>query len=212
MVQIKKISTLKLVVVTVIMCTFMITGCTTIPKETIELSKEIGNGLTEGQRSYTSLLNTYFASKKQQVDQWIEKDYLPAYISNIQDELKKAGQSTTLTPNQLTDVLRDVIAERDQKHTDLENTRLLLLTKSNEHYELLGQGNASVTGLLQSMVDKREATASATQTIKSISGGKIDVEQIEGKFDQYLRKVGAASSKATNLYEAIKSTFVNKGE
>lgn len=196
----------------VILVVFALGGCASVPKESVELSKEVGKGIAENQRSYTSLLNTYFTSKKQQVDQWIENEYLPDYLSNIQAELKKAGQTTTLSPQQLRDILRDVIVERDQKLTDLENTRLLLLTKSNEHYTLLSQGNAGVTGLLQSMVDVKETTSSATQTIKTASGGNVDLEQIDKKFNDYLKKAGAASAKATNLYDTIKSALEKKGK
>jgi len=195
-----------------ILVAFVLGGCASVPKESVELSKEIGKGIAECQRSYTGLLNTYFASKKQKVDQWIENEYLPGYLSNIQADLKNAGQSTTLSPQQLRDVLRDVIVERDQKHTDLENTRLLILTKSNEHYTLLSQANASVTGLLQSMVDVKEATSSATQKIKTGSGGQVDLEQIEKNFNNYVKKAGAASAKATNLYDTIKSALEKKGE
>lgn len=195
-----------------ILVAFSLGGCASVPKESVELSKEVGKGIAESQRSYTSLLNIYFASKKQQVDQWIENEYLPEYLSNIQAELKKAGQPIAISPQQLRDIIRDVIVERDQKHTDLENARLLLLAKSNEHYTLLSKGNAGATILLQSMVDVKEVTSSAAQTIKTASGGKVDLEQIEKKFNDYLKKVGAASDKATNLYDAIKSALENKGE
>lgn len=182
-------------------------GCASVPKESVELSKEVGRGISESQRSYTALLNSYFSTKRQQIDQWIEREYLPEYLSNIQAELKKAGQPTTLSTQQLKDVLHDVISERDQKHTDLENTRLLLLTISNEHYMLLSQGNAGVTGLLQSIVDVKEATSAAAQTIKTASGGKVDLELIDKEFNDYLKKAGAASAKATSLYETIKSAI-----
>lgn len=195
-----------------ILVVFALGGCASVPKESVELSKEVGKGIAESQHSYTGLLNTYFASKKQQVDQWIENEYLPEYLSNIQFELKKADLPTTLTPQQLRDVLRDVIVERDQKHTDLENARLLLLTKSNGHFTLLSQSNAGVTGLLQSMVDVKEATSSASQTIKAASGWKVDLDQIEKKFIDYLKKAGAASDNATNLYDTIKSAIEKKEE
>jgi hypothetical protein len=196
----------------VMLLALALSGCASVPKESVELSKEVGKGIAESQRSYSGLLNTYFAAKKQQVDQWIENEYLPDYLSNIQAELKKAGQPTTLTAQQLKDVLHDVIIERDQKQADLENTRLLLLMKSNDHYALLSQGNAGVTALLQSMVNVNEATSAATQTIKTTSGGKVDLDQIENKFNDYLKKAGAASVKATNLYDTVKSMFEKKGE
>lgn len=196
----------------VIILIFVLGGCASIPKESVELSKEIGKGIAESQRSYTNLLNSYFTAKKLQVDQWIENEYLPGYLFNIQNGLKNAGLSTTLSDAKLRDVLRDVIAERDQKHTDLEKTRLLLLTKSNEHYNLLSQGNAGVTGLLQSMVDVKEATSSAAQTVKNTSGGKVDLDEIEKMFNDYLKKAGTAAAKATSLYEAAKSQLEKKGE
>ncbi len=191
---------------------FFLSSCTSVPKDSVELSREIGNGILESQRSYTNLLNTYFASKKQQIDYWIENEYLPTYISNIQSELKKDGQTSILTPHQLTDILKDVIVERDQKHTDLENTRLLLLTKSNEHFGLLLQSNSSNTGLLQSMVDIKEATSSSKNALKSVSEEKINIEQIEYKFNEYLKKSGAASAKTTSLYDKVKSELEKKGE
>lgn len=187
-------------------------GCVSVPKESVELNKEVGKGIAESQRSYTALLNIYFATKRQQVDQWIENEYLPQYLSNIQSELKKTGQPTTLSPRQWGEILQDVIAERDQKHTDLENTRLLLLTKSDEHYTLLSQGNAGVTGLLQSLVSVKEAASSAGKTFKTASDGKVDLELIEKKFNDYLKKAGAASDKAENLYETVKSKIDKKGE
>lgn len=196
----------------VILVTFALGGCASIPKESVELSKEVGRGINESQRSYTGLLNAYFASKKQQVDLWIGDEYLPEYLSNIQTALKKAGKPSTLSPQQLKDILQEVIVKRDLMHTDLENTRLLLLTKSNEHYTLLSQGNAGVTGLLQSMVNVKEATSSATQIIKTGSDGKVDLELIEKKFNDYLKEKGAASAKATNLYDTIKSALEKKGE
>jgi hypothetical protein len=196
----------------VILVAFTLGGCASVPKESVELSKEVGRGIAESQRSYTGLLNTYFAAKKQQVDQWIENEYLPEYLSNIQTGLKKSGQPTALSVQQMRDVLRDVVMERDQKHLDLENTRMLLLTKCNEHYTLLSQGNAGVTGMLQSMVNVREATSSAMQTIKTTSGGKVDLDQIDRKFNDYLKKAGAASANETSLYNTVKSALEKKGE
>lgn len=47
----------------VILMAFALSSCANAPKESVELSKEVGKGIAESQRSYTGLLNTYFASK-----------------------------------------------------------------------------------------------------------------------------------------------------
>ena len=187
-------------------------SCASVPKEAVELNRAVGSGIIESQNSYTNLLNTYFALKKQQVDIWIENEYIPKYMANINEELKNAGQSTNLTPEMLTDILRDVAAERDKMQTELEKTRILLLTKSNEHFTILLQSNTGVTNLLQSMIDVEEATSTAIESIKTKSGGKVDLEIFEKKFNEYLEKAGATAEETTNLYDNIKTMFEKEGD
>lgn len=179
-------------------------GCATVPKESVELNQEVGKGILESQRTHVNLLNKYFVMKKAQVDLWIESEYLPEYIKNIKNLLKKAGKSETLDDAQIKDIIHDVITERDQKQADLEKTRLLLLEKVDTHYDQLIRANSSVTALLQSLVDVKEATKSISSSIKSESGGKVDIDAIDQKFSEYLQQAGSTAKNATSLYEQVK--------
>jgi hypothetical protein len=181
-----------------------LSGCVSIPRESVELSQALGKGLAEAQRRHIALLNVYFANKKQQVDHWIQKEYLPRYIQTIQSELKKAGRSPVLSPQQIADLLQDAMTERDQKQTDLEQTRILLLTRVNDYYATLYQSNASVTSLLQSAIKSKDATSTTIQSIKTLSNGALDLEQIDKKVDGYLKQVGAAASAESSLYTMVK--------
>ena len=182
-------------------------ACSTIPPESVDLSKEVGTGITESKRSYDVLVTAFFADKRQQVISWARGDYLEALLKNISNQ---PGAPQTFSPSQLRDVLGIVLAEQEAKLTDLDRTRALVQSKSDDHYALLSQANASVTALLQSAVKVREASSGAFKSIKDQSGGKVDLAELEGKFNEYLKKAGAASSKATSLLEAAKGLSEKK--
>lgn len=180
-------------------------GCANIPKESVELSSEIGKGIAESRRAHVALLNTYFQQKKTDLDQFIENDYLEALVGNVQQGLKKAGKPDTLTTAQLRDILKEVIAERDSKHADLEKTRVLLLGKIEDHYFTLTQANSGITALLASAVAVKDATTRMTATVKTTTQGKIDLDAIDLKVNEDLKKVGGAAKKATSIYDHVKN-------
>lgn len=195
----------------VILLISMMGSCASVPRESVELSRDIGKGILESQRSYESMLNAYFDIKRQKVDQLIEKEYLPKYLENITLELEKAGQSKTLTFDQMTAVLLDVIEKRDGMISELEKTQKLVLAKSHEHHTQLIQANSALTALLQSAVDVSEAVASAVQITKEVSNNKIDLDKIDAIFNDFLKKAGDFSSEAPSFYDQIKQ-IIEKGE
>ena len=179
----------------------LVQGCSTIPSESVDLSKEVGAGIVESKRSYDALASAYFADKRQQITAWARGEYLETLLRNI---FSTSGQSQTLTPAQLRDVLDIVLAEQETKLADLDRTRVLVQAKSDDHYGLLTRASAGVTSLLQSAVKVREASAAAFKGIKDQSGGKIDLAELESKFNDYLKKAGTASNRATSFLEAAK--------
>ncbi len=186
-------------------------SCASVPRESVEMSREIGKGIVESQRSYTAVLNAYFEMKKQQVDQWIESKYIPEFMSNVTSQLEKEGKPTTLSPEEMTKVLQKVIEKRDEMISELEKARILILTTSEEHYILLAQGNHALTAFLQSVVEVKEALASTMQLLEKGAGTKVDWDKLDAAFSNYLKEAGTDSSKAIDLYEKIKST-IDKGE
>lgn len=186
----------------------LLNACSTIPSESVDLSKEVGNGILESKRSYDALASAYFADKRRQVTTWARGEYLESLLQNI---FATPGQSQTLTPAQLRDVLSIVMAEQEAKIADLDRTRALVQAKSDEHYALLSQANAGITGLLQSAVKVREASSTAFAKVKEQSEGKVDLAELEAKFSEYLKKAGAASEKSTSLLESAKALAGKKG-
>lgn len=187
-------------------------GCASVPKESVALSASIGNGISESRRSHINQLNYYFLLKREVLDQKIEQEYMPSLVAKIQASLKNSGKPETLAPNQIADVIRTVIHERDQKQAELEKTRLLLFEKLDAHYSMLAQSNLSLTTLLQSMIDVNEATTAAAGSVKTMSGNVIDLGAVDQKISEYLKQAGALAEKGTSLYEEIKTITEKKGE
>lgn len=179
-------------------------GCASVPKESVELSQTLGKGIQESRRSEMNLVNKFFEMKRSQVDQWVESEYLPEYVKNVKIKLKEAGRPETLDDVQWKGIMRIIIDERDQKQADLDKTRLYLVGRIDKHYADLIQANAGITSLLQSMVDVKEATKSATDLIKKETDGKIDLDEVDQKMTEYLKQAGAAGKTATSLYEQVK--------
>lgn len=206
--KIRKSSCLLIPLISFIFLT--VSGCATIPKESVSLSQEIGNGMVSQQSAYINLLNNYFALKRQAIDDFIEKEYLPAYIKNIQAKLQAANEKPdSFDSKMLSDIVAKIIQRRDGMQRELERVRIHILENvEGEHTRLL-QANTSITALLQSAVDVKQASISAEETVKKVTSGRIDLEEIEKKFNEYLIKSGDLSSKAEDLFDLIKP-FINK--
>lgn len=187
-------------------------GCATVPKESVTLSAGIGKGINESRRSHIALLNTYFTLKQETLDHWIESEYAPKFVANIQAGLKKGGMPGTLAPEQLADVVKAIIKERDQRQADLEKTRLLLFEKIDERYSQLTLSNAGITALLQSLADVKEATASTSGMVKTDSGGTVDLAAIDKKISEYLKQMGTVAGIGTGLNEQVRAIIEKKGE
>jgi hypothetical protein len=61
-------------------------GCATIPKEAPELSTQLGNRIAAIQTSHLHLLHKYFDERRSQVDDFIMKEWVPAFASEVFSE------------------------------------------------------------------------------------------------------------------------------
>ncbi len=188
-----------------------ITGCATIPKESVTLSQEVGKGIVENQNAYMNLFNRYFAQKRQQIDKRIMDKYLPNYISNLQKDLRDAGEDPdNFDANMIKDIISDVIHKRDELQEDLEKTRIVIWEHVSKDHLLLLQANSTITGLLQSAVDVKEATSSIGEMIQEATKSDFSFDEFEKLFDEYLKKAGDTSAEGISLYNKIIKPLIDK--
>jgi hypothetical protein len=192
----------------------LLPGCAGMPKQSVQLSQEVGRGIAAYHQAYTNVLNEYFVQKRGAINRFILDTYLPAYMENIMVEMELAGEDPEkLHPFMVHDVVKDVAAKRDAMQEELEKTRIALIDAVSRDYLLLIHANATITGLLQSAVDVNESAASLSGTIESVSGNQIDFDEVEAKFNEYLLDAGSFSSNSISLYESVKAMLpVTEGE
>lgn len=58
-------------------------GCVSIPNESVELSTELGKQITVIQKSNLALLDIFFEKKEQQIDDFIQIQWLPTFADNL---------------------------------------------------------------------------------------------------------------------------------
>lgn len=62
---------------------FYLSGCVSIPQEAPELSIELGKRITAIESANLTLLHRFFDQKRVEVDQFIEKEWLPEFSENF---------------------------------------------------------------------------------------------------------------------------------
>ncbi|MFD2434917.1 hypothetical protein ACFSO9_16080 [Mesonia maritima] len=62
---------------------FIISSCSSVPKETVTLSRTIGNDLRELEQSHTNSVNILFAKINEDIDTFIDEVYAPYIINYV---------------------------------------------------------------------------------------------------------------------------------
>lgn len=196
---------LKKLLLLLVFISFLISGCASIPKESVELNQQVSKAIASNYEAYVDLLNEYFLLKRDQINNFIDNKYLPTEIKNIQDQLKAAGEDPDkFQAFMIKDIIDKVDLKRESMLKDLEKTRLLVMGRVAQNYNQLQQANYALTGLLQSAVNVNEAASSLRKDIQTMSKNEISIDEVEKGFNEYLSRAGSKAESAVSLYEVTK--------
>ena len=116
----------------VTVCILLLTACATVPRESVDLSSEVGKGIRKQYQSQIDLVNLYFAVMREKLDQAMQRA-LNTYFATL-----TPSGSITLNRSQLNDVATDVI-NLNAKHAAAKEE----LEKSMQHIgEAMAKGGA----------------------------------------------------------------------
>lgn len=194
----------KMKLIILVLFVSLLTACATIPQESVDLSREVGVGLTKQHQSQIDLFNLHFAIKRKALDEAMKRA-LDKYF----ETLTPAG-TITLDKTQLSDMAADVMdlsAKNNAAKEELEKARVLLIKKLYENYLALNQANSSITGLLQSAVTVKEARSEAFQSLSKATEGKIDLDKAFAELDEFILKGGEEAGKTIKLVDKLKALF-----
>lgn len=195
----------------------LLSACTSIPPESVDLSKQIGAAIGKSRAAHLSTLDAFYRRLKEDNDGWVNSTFLPRAIANTKAGLAAACKArkddspacTALSEADIASLVKRTTAFRDELQRTLENNRDEASRLITDHYADLTAANSAVTGLLASAVSVRQATADASKTVGDLVGIDIDTQAIEKSLDEYLQKAGTAAAKITD-FEAGLSKALDK--
>lgn len=157
--------------------------CATIPPESVELSKLVGEMVTSAKVSHVNMVNQHFDHLRSEVDQFALNEYKEAFLTNVRKLAKEHNPNfVELTFSEYDRVLARILKKRSEWLEEVEKNRRQVLQALEEHYSVLLASNAEVTSLLRSAVKLSETRAALLERFGSkvgISGSKI--KEVEDK-------------------------------
>jgi|TARA_B110000879_G_scaffold43630_1_gene61566 hypothetical protein len=167
----------------------LIMGCVSIPPEAPELSAQLGNRISAIEQSNLTLLHRYFDRKKQDVDDFIQHEWVPEFanqffaepaIANVWDQIVASGNKQ--------DRLKFILKTSPKLQQQINQKRVELI----QPLEVLEQRIET------------KLTADYTQAKainNSITGFLLSASKVAENRDRYLEMVGVDSDEITQLID-----------
>lgn len=186
-------------------------GCSTVPPESVELSKALGKGISSSREAHVATLTSFYETRKETNDQWILDTFMPRLIQKTKlgfvEACKRKGDTSAdcplLSERDYQTIVKQVIGFRDELQRALEKNRQDSIEVIYSHYASLTSGNVAITGLLTSVVDLKKSTRDAASSVASSLGINVDINKINKTFDEFLVKAGDAASKVQDLQTTL---------
>lgn len=185
----------------------LLIGCASIPKESPELSHEVGQRISAMKEAHLNLVEQYFDLKKEEVKQTFEEEWIPAYAESFfsHPETKNYWDS-------LADGDED---ERAQFLVEAGPTLLKeIREKQNEYLAPLNEMESQVKDSLRREYDQ---ILSANNTLTSFLSGAAEVNENR---EQYLdlfgvqsgavdRQISRVEERSAKIMEEIREANIN---
>ncbi len=186
-------------------------GCATIPRQSIDLSESIGEGLERSRSAHLATLGAFHDRLAADNDAWIRTTFVPRLVATAGERIgaacRAAGDTSAdcarLTTDDISALLEEAMAFRDEVQGALEKNYRATAQVIGRHYAALLRANAGVTALLRSAVDVDEATRDAAATAEMTTGVEVDTDAIQQAFSDFLRRAGETGADISELEETL---------
>lgn len=127
------------------------TSCATIPPETIELSRTLGQMISKAKAAHISMVDQHFDQLAIQVDKFAMGEYKTAFLDNIRKLMKQRDPNfTALTPEQYDAAMNRIMNARMGWLRAVWANKQTVLKSLEDYYALMEQANAEITNLVRS--------------------------------------------------------------
>ncbi len=181
---------------------FLFVGCASIPPEAPELSTELGKRILAIEESNIKLLNKFFDQKREEVDKFIENEWIPEFAENIfSNEKISRDWDVIVNENNKKDRLTFIIKLGSKLQKKINDKRLELIKPLD---------------LLERTIEKaiRMEYSQAKAINNSISSLLLSASNVIENRNRYLEMVGITDGKIGKVIDKtddIVSELLDKG-
>lgn len=216
-----------------------ITSCASIPKETVTLSKALGNDLVVLHQAHRNIAELHFRKIKDNINSFVDDTYAPfiiQFVLNKELEAYQAGQPSIYTilevmeknggKQEIDAAVKEMadFQEAARKQIERKRNELLMPIASqeieimgaiNQSYENAIYANSTITGYLQSVRKVKEAQQEALSVIglkgadTLITNGLVQVSE---QVNEAVRKGKEIDLKDKNAFQQLEeiSTLIKE--
>lgn len=154
-------------IIAILFAVLTLTGCQSVPGESVELANTVGRDLEEIHRSHLALAELHFNEQIDRANRFIDETYRPAYIEEFAREFRlgeRVGLIVDQDPGKLLPVLtrfvkvaiRQIETKKATLTDPIRTQRDAVIAEINTAYRQVQSAQAVVTGHLASIRDVRE--------------------------------------------------------
>lgn len=160
---------------------FLLSGCVSIPRETVSLSGEIQTMIASAKTAHFNLLDEYERQRRARIDDYVQSMFIPRFIKTMAKDGDLWGKTCKIA-NTIDAAIelqgfveaaaRLIAAKRKELTDELDMVMTELREAVREHYALLEQSNQVVTRNLRSVRANDEVVSNV------LKKNGLDVEKI----------------------------------
>ena len=180
-------------------------GCASIPKESADLSRHVGDMIASTKVAHVAMVNRYFDRMKSEVEDFAFHEYKDAFLGNVRKVAKKKDSTfVELSFDQYDHAITRIQRKRDEWVHEVEKGHQTVLVSLEEHYGLMTQANASLTALLRSAANLNQTEAALIDRYGA-SGGLSSA-----KIKEWEDKVYDTTTKVRSLLDGAMEVLTGK--
>lgn len=198
-------------------CVAILSACTTVPKEVVEMSYVMGEDMAALHQSHKALIAEHYKNLRAQRERYLQERWIPAYLSSwigkgrlvdiAQGKVAWSPEKRTFVPpapaTAQAQLLDSVLAWSESAIADIEDKRASLvgpldkeekslLASVEEAFLRAGRGNAAITAHLNSM-----------RKVQQVEGEFMKALGIKDMREDIMKTLADSSNRAGKALEEV---------
>jgi hypothetical protein len=137
-------------------------GCVSIPRETVQLSSELGMLISESRSAHLALVRQYMSEKRDRIDEFMFREWIPEFARQVfkQENIEKEWERIVGSNDRVerlefvtglgVRLQQKINSKRQEVMKPVNELELLLVARINDHYDEMLAANSSLTVFLES--------------------------------------------------------------